>query len=524
MPLRKEPPSLRTAAMAVICEHFEPLCYGVSSEELASMIDNDEYLSYPGPFQDMPPLLVEEMSREMKHVTHLRRQHLHLLTTARVTSWTLEGVADTGVGLDFLASRCHNLKHLNLSFLRHIKPNVISKLIPSFSSLVTLNLQRTFADDLLLAQIGRQCPALRELNVADTPITDRGLVQLCVSAEGRRQCQRLQKLVVNETAVSAAGATVALHSLPCLAEFDFENIFEAVDWVGQWDRVLEARLLTPSGVRLSEKVVAPPDVLQLRTLASTAEFVSMDSLDAAVRLCPFASSVSISESWLPSEALYKLMVLENLTALSLTNGEGLTLDFQEGVLPLLSACGERMQNLILVKFTDVDIAAIGRTCPNLQNLALSSIGQFDPLASVNKGWFSKLQALEVWSDTTRSHDGADLGLGHDPSQPPAPAPVLLRQLLVSGGLRNLLFTGCAALTDGLLYDIWRENPMKKLSHLTLDHCHGVSPQLVHRVLDADNEITIVRVWSCCQITKAHNAELARRISDENMDVYLDWFA
>lgn len=50
------------------------------------------------------------------------------------------------------------------------------------------------------------------------------------------------------------------------------------------------------------------------------------------------------------------MVLENVTALSLTNGEGLTLDFQEGVLPLLSACGEKLQNLILANFTEVDIA------------------------------------------------------------------------------------------------------------------------------------------------------------------------
>lgn len=76
--------------------------------------------------------------------------------------------------------------------------------------------------------------------------------------------------------------------------------------VEQWDRALEARLLTPAGVRLSEQPVGPPEVLQLRALSSAAEFVAADSLDAAVRLCPFAHSVSISNSWLPSEALYKV--------------------------------------------------------------------------------------------------------------------------------------------------------------------------------------------------------------------------
>lgn len=80
----------------------------------------------------------------------------------------------------------------------------------------------------LLAQVGRHCPVLRELNLTGTPISDRGLVQLCISTEGRRQCQKLQKLSVSETCVSASGAAVVLQSLPCLADFDFDNIFEVI--------------------------------------------------------------------------------------------------------------------------------------------------------------------------------------------------------------------------------------------------------------------------------------------------------
>lgn len=49
-------------------------------------------------------------------------------------------------------------------------------------------------------------------------------------------------------------------------------------------------------------------------------------------------------------------------------------------------------------------------------------------------------------DTTRAH-----AQGHEQS----PSPCLLKQLLVSKGLKNLLFTACAALTDQLLYDVWR---------------------------------------------------------------------
>ena len=61
MPLRHEPASLRKAAMAVICEHFEWLCYGASPQEVAAMIDDDRYLNVKGPFQDM---------REYQGATH----------------------------------------------------------------------------------------------------------------------------------------------------------------------------------------------------------------------------------------------------------------------------------------------------------------------------------------------------------------------------------------------------------------------------------------------------------------------
>lgn len=40
-----------------------------------------------------------------------------------------------------------NLKHLNLSYLRHINPNVLSNLMPCFTTIVTLNLRMTLAVD-----------------------------------------------------------------------------------------------------------------------------------------------------------------------------------------------------------------------------------------------------------------------------------------------------------------------------------------------------------------------------------------
>lgn len=70
-----------------------------------------------------------------------------------------------------------------------------------------------------------------DLNLSATPITDKGLVHLCVSETGTPRCQKLVRLSVSETWISAAGATVVLYFLPNLKEFDFDNIFEVCTYL-----------------------------------------------------------------------------------------------------------------------------------------------------------------------------------------------------------------------------------------------------------------------------------------------------
>ena len=70
------------------------------------------------------------------------------------------------------------------------------------------------------------CPDLLELNLAGTPVTDKGIVQLCVAENGRRLCQNLRRLIVTDTAITTAGSTVVLQSLPNLIEFDYDHIFD----------------------------------------------------------------------------------------------------------------------------------------------------------------------------------------------------------------------------------------------------------------------------------------------------------
>nr|CAD7410430.1 unnamed protein product [Timema cristinae] len=332
------------------------------------------------------------------------------------------------------------LKKLNISYLKYLNPNVLLSLVPCFSNLVSLNLKMTLTVDQLLRSVGMKCPNLVDLNIASTAVTDRGIVQLCISEDGQRQCQKLARLIINDAfCITTAGAIIALQSLPNLREFDYENIFEAIQGVECWDEALEARLLSGAGVRLNTTDSPSPSSLQLTTLISSSENVQSEGLEAAVRLCPDAQSIILSNSWLPNEALYKLMAMENLTSISITNSEGLTIDFYDGILPLLCACGHHLQNLILANFTAVDITGLGKACPELKNLALSNVAQYESVSHPSPELFTKLQALELWSDPH-----ADISLN------------MVKQLLsFSENIRNILLKGCEVISDKLLLDIWK---------------------------------------------------------------------
>jgi hypothetical protein len=65
--------------------------------------------------------------------------------------------------------------------------------------------------------------------------------------------------------------------------------------------------------------------------------------------------------------------------------------------------------------------------------------------------------------------------------------------------------------------------MPKLSHLTLDHCHTITGQSLQHVLNANNELTVLRVWNCLHINKCLHTELVHHIKNENLDLYFEWF-
>ncbi|XP_046406838.1 uncharacterized protein LOC124171656 isoform X3 [Ischnura elegans] len=355
---------------------------------------------------------------------------------------------------------------------------------------------------------GEQCVHLLELNLTSTAITDRGMVMLCLSPDGSARCQALRRLCVADTWVTCSGAAVALLALPALQHFDFDRMFEAMRILEAWEGTAGERVMAALGVCSARRPLSPRPALALTTVTSCGEAGSgSHGPSVTARLCPRAASLTVSGTPLPAEALYPLMVLRNLTALSLT-ACGAACDFEAGVLPLLTALGHQLNSLILAKFFSVDVGAIGMACPHLVNFALSDVTAFELMnQKISAESFQELQALEIWSD-------ADFII---------PTNVLQQLLLFSKNIRNILLKGVGIVTDEMFSEILKVNPMRQLSHLTLDNCHCVTHATVHRILDADNELCMLRIWSCYRINKEANDIISQRIANENMDIYLDWF-
>lgn len=61
--------------------------------------------------------------------------------------------------------------------------------------------------------------------------------------------------------------------------------------------------------------------------------------------------------WMDNDAFYKFMQFEHLKTLTIFNSEGKTIDYGEGILPLLQIIGGTLENLILSKFAVVDIVS-----------------------------------------------------------------------------------------------------------------------------------------------------------------------
>ncbi|XP_063877914.1 uncharacterized protein LOC135109934 isoform X1 [Scylla paramamosain] len=500
MPLKHQPSSLQQASMVSIARNFDYICYHVKTrEEMCAMIYDESYLKVPGPFQELPgavlSALLDVLVTDMQ-CRRLSRTHYHALIQSHLEEFKLASSDGESLrALQLLLERCKRLRRVNLSYLRNVGPGAMLRFATCLTEVTHLNLSMTQIIDQMLEVIGRYCPHLRELDVSNTGITDSALIRLSYNEKYKvPQCQKLERVSLTGCLLSPAGPAYLVHYLPRLYYIDYEQMFQVFEVMQDWGVTKENMTLC--------------DAYPLRVLTSTCDHIDPASVDVALTLCPKIMDLTISNAVIENELLYQTMRLEHLAHLRLTNCEGLTLSFHEGVLPVLTLRGHGLISLLLANFTVVDLVAIGESCPRLQNLAFSDIAIYEDIMYPRDNLFNTLINLEVW--TTVNTDTCSA--------------TILRQLLSHApGLTNLLVRGADALSDKLLQELWETNPMPRLSRFTLDSCHNVTAASIFHLLDAENDLTLVRLWSCFLLTRQDSRDLQHYAEARNYDLYLEWY-
>jgi hypothetical protein len=81
----------------------------------------------------------------------------------------------------------------------------------------------------VVAVIAQNCPDLAELNLSETPVTDKSMACLCrtrqTNGESLKHAQKLRRLVLDDVTVTPEGVALVLDSLPRLHDVEYRSIF-----------------------------------------------------------------------------------------------------------------------------------------------------------------------------------------------------------------------------------------------------------------------------------------------------------
>ena len=218
-------------------------------------------------------------------------------------------------------------------------------------------------------------------------------------------------------------------------------------------------------------------------------------------LSPTFTGLESARSCLGNSGLYSLMGCHNLRHLHLANTDMFRMDFDEGLSPLLSACGYSLVTLILDRFKHVDVSFIGQNCPKLRKLSLSHIINYGQLVSLSESQFRQLEEVSL-----ENQYGATIVSN------------ILRQLLCfSAGLQHLSLL----LVDSLDDVLWSEvitSSLSQLVSLSVDQCHCLSGDSLGNLLARDNKLQVLNAWSCRFITNKDRDHFKNIVKMENYDV------
>ena len=107
MPKKPSARTLKWVALKSLVTHCEWLAYGCprGSPQLSLLIEEEEYLDDPGPFEDFPPGLLEDLTRALYEHRAGLKHLLHLVIHSQTTVYDINPHGSSFVAMRFLGER-----------------------------------------------------------------------------------------------------------------------------------------------------------------------------------------------------------------------------------------------------------------------------------------------------------------------------------------------------------------------------------------------------------------------------------
>jgi len=237
----------------------------------------------------------------------------------------------------------------------------------------------------------------------------------------------------------------------------------------------------------------------------------LEKAEFAIKLCPNISSVHLENVDINNEGLQVFTRLEHLRELHLDEGVKNKITFNEGILPLLKRRGHALKRLQLSKLANVDVVALGKACPMLEELSLLCLFSYQPILGNDTSIFTKLVVLQLHNNFKTCND--------------VPGCVLKQLLMNCRDIRHIDLQGCDCLTGDLIDGIIKVNPLENLSRLYLQQCDLITVESIAEfIMWPNNALSHLRIWSCASLDELDYCQLMMAVRDENYDFVLDYMA
>ncbi|XP_035695299.1 uncharacterized protein LOC118429057 isoform X2 [Branchiostoma floridae] len=505
MPLLKSPPTLQTSCLDVVCRlpqeewsrpHIATWLPKITSEKQPHNLCADLY-------QDLLDHLVKTEQLQAWHLEHVAHQSLKSL---RLESSLNSKVLDVDT-VQLIAMRCPNLEDVSLFSCKELPVQSIQLITGNLAHLRVLDIDYTKADDATMKTLSRGCPEVEELRIRSTNVTDIGLFELCGLGESGEGCKKLARLWMHDLAkVTLFGVSYVIRALKELRSVFTEHNIGLVVYGIYQECLLHNLPLLPlklDYINFTSEIARQSPGEKVFTLAPA-------SYIKGLMLCPNLRDLVLNVGMLADMDEEILLGLSQLTHVVVADSNPELDDgsFHRDVVPFLSKVGAKMERVMLVDFSDVDILLVVDRCPMVKSLVFSNVQGI----AAQPYWQVKDSALQ-------NIESFHLDILEDNVPQESLRYQLERVLKNAPKLKSLRLEYVHCFTDDFMSDVMKCNKFEFLETLDLIECHGITRKTIEALMysnTAENCSEVV-VSKCDNLSKTDLDYLGELAAVENIN-------